>query len=99
MNSSEIIVTPTFLRQREMNELIDAEENPTTRALMVFAYNSFFALVLRKADGPIVDFDLKFFMQVIQEFSSNHEALRMFLDGKGNETEWLAEDSLFDPDV
>jgi hypothetical protein len=99
LNSSEERGAPTFLRQREMNELVDAEQNPVTRDLMVFAYHSLVSLVIRKAEGPIADFDLRYFMQVIQEFSSDHDGLRGFLDGKSNDTEWIAEDSLFTPEA
>ncbi len=87
-----------FLREAEMHEVIAAETDPITRDLMRFALNCLVSRTIRQAEAPIADFDLKYFIQVVQEFASDQEGLRLFLDGKGSETVWLAEDSVSDAD-
>lgn len=41
--------------------------------------------VIRQAEGPIADFDLRYFMEVIQEFASDHDTLRSSLEGGGTQ--------------
>jgi hypothetical protein len=41
----------------------------------------------------VADFGLKFFMEVIKDFASEHEALKKILDGKGDELILMAEES------
>lgn len=84
--------TPAFLRQKEMQELIASEPNQITAHLMTFANNTLVSRLLRKAPGPAADFDLGYFMQIVQEFASDHETLRKILDGTSEELIWLAED-------
>jgi hypothetical protein len=81
-----------FLRQEEMKELIAAEKDRITAQLMSRAANMVVLRILRKESGPIADFDLVYFMEVIKEFADDHEALRMILNGKGDELNWMAEE-------
>jgi len=82
----------TFLRQKAMQELIAAEPDQITAHLMTFANNTLVSRLLRNAPGPAADFDLGYFMQIVQEFASDHETLRKILDEKSDELIWLAED-------
>ena len=74
-----------------MQEIISSEQDPITAQLMVFAYNTLLASALSEGVAPVGNFDLGFFMHVVQQFASDHDALRDILDGKGNEYVWLAE--------
>jgi hypothetical protein len=56
---------------------------------MVFAYNTLIGCIGTGSQAPTGSFDLVFFMQVVRQFASDHEALRKILDGKGNEYVWL----------
>jgi hypothetical protein len=82
---------PEFLRQREMQELIASEKDPITAHLMTFANNTLLSRLLTKEKGPVADFDLRYFMEVIQEFASDHETLKKILDGKVDELMWMAD--------
>jgi hypothetical protein len=86
MNKS---LEPNLVRQLEMQELIDSEKDPITAHLMTMANEVVFARVLRGESRPIADFDLRYFMEIMQEFASNHETLRKILAGRGDELVWL----------
>lgn len=83
---------PGFLRQEEMNDLIAKEEHPITADLMRQAAHLVVLKVLRQDKGPIADFDLRYFMEVIHEFVSDHQTLRQSLEGKVCQEEWLPHD-------
>jgi hypothetical protein len=59
-----------FLRQEEMNDLIASEPDPITADLMNQAAHLVILRVIRQDQGPIADFDLRYFMEVIHEFVS-----------------------------
>jgi len=96
MNSSEANKKPGFLRQAEMEQLIASEEDPITQHLMTMAVDVVLSRMITKKNGPIADFDLSFFMEIIQQFANEHKTLKKILEGKGDELIWLAEDELFD---
>ena len=83
-----------FLRQEEMNALIASEKDPITADLMSQAAHLVVLRVMRQEKGPMADFDLRYFMEVIQEFASDHEALRRSLEGRGSQEEWLSENDV-----
>jgi hypothetical protein len=80
-----------FLRQEEMNSLIESEKDPITADLMNQAAHIVVLRVIRHEEGPISDFDLRYFMEIIQEFASDHEILKRSLEGKRCNEEWLPE--------
>jgi hypothetical protein len=92
MDRSEEKTQPGFLRQTEMNDLIASEEDPITQHLMEMAAHVVISRVLTRKDGPIADFDLNYFMEIVQEFAREHKTLKTILEGKGDELIWLAED-------
>ena len=81
-----------FLRQEEMNALIANETDPITADLMSQAAHLVVLKVIRGEEGPLGDFDLRYFMEVIQEFASDHEMLRQTLEGKVHKESWLTDD-------
>ena|SRR3982751_2930262 len=87
-NTGEKERCPGFLRQREMEELIDSEKDPITRDLMALANIVVFGRVARHDSGPISDFDLLYFMELMQDFASRHDTIRLMLDGRGSELSW-----------
>jgi hypothetical protein len=78
-----------FLRKAEMLELLRSEKDEITSQLMWEASNSVFKRVLKGGDGPVSDFDLNFFMEVMQEFCGQHKVLKTILDGEGKSLEWF----------
>ena len=93
MKTEDSALAPGFLRQDEMNALIESETDPITADLMNQAANVVMLRVLRKEKRPIADFDLRYFMEVIQEFASDHDVLRKSLEGEGGQEIWIADDS------
>lgn len=83
---------PGFLRQEEMNALIAKEKDPITADLMRQAAHLVVLKVLRQDEGPVADFDLRYFMEVIHEFVSDHEALQRTLEGKVSQEAWLPDE-------
>ena len=83
---------PTFLRQEEMQELISSEQDEITAHLMIFANNTLVARILRNAPGPTADFDLRYFMEIIQEFASDRDTLKTILTGRAVDLVWLSDD-------
>jgi hypothetical protein len=83
--------TPEFLRQEMAKEMIASERDAITAQLMTRAVNMVFLRIARKEAAPMADFDLAYFMEVMKEFAGDHEALRMILNGKGDELNWMAE--------
>jgi hypothetical protein len=79
-----------LLRDKEMRETIASEKDPITAQLMIFAYNTLISRILSK-EQPVASFDLAYFMQIVQEFASDHATLKKILDGKGDELIWMAE--------
>ena len=84
---------PEFLQQEKMQELIASEKDPITAHLMIFANNTLLSRILTKEKGPVADFDLGYFMEVIKEFASDHKTLKKILDGRGDELIWMVEES------
>jgi hypothetical protein len=80
-----------FLRQVEMEELVASEKDPITQHLMTMAAQVVLSRLVTGKNGPIADFDLAYFMEVIQDFASNHGTLKKIIDGKGEELIWIAE--------
>jgi hypothetical protein len=91
VNIPDAKATSEFLRQKEMQELIASEKDPITADLMAMAYHVVFMRLMRKETGPVTDFDLRYFMEVIQEFSSQHSILTKLLAGKSGELAWLSD--------
>jgi hypothetical protein len=71
-----------------MNALIERQDDPITANLMHRAAHVLLLRMMRREKAPAADFDLEFFIEVIQEFVRDHDALRKSLDGSGEE-EWL----------
>ena len=94
MDTVESKLIHGFLRQEEMNALIASEKDPITADLMNQAAHLVVLRVIRQEKGPISDFDLRYFMEVIQEFASDHETLTRSLKGKGSQEEWLSENNV-----
>jgi hypothetical protein len=89
MNTLEGSHTVGFLRRTEMQELVDSEKDPITEHLMEMAAQVVFSRVVRKERPPIADFDLRYFMEVVQDFAGQHETLKTILAGRGSELVWL----------
>ena len=81
-----------FLRENELKELLASESDPVTSQLMTMANHILTLRVIRKEKGPVSDFDLRYFMEIIQDFAREHEALKKILDGRGDELIWMAEE-------
>ena|ERR1700730_13323533 len=96
MNTSNANQKPGFLRQTEMEELIASEKDPITQHLMTMAADVVLSRMLTKKNGPIADFDLNYFMEIVQQFANEHETLKKILSGRGDELIWLDEDELTD---
>ena len=77
-----------FLHQDEMNAIIKRQRDPITANLMNRAAHVLILRMMRREKAPAADFDLEFFMEVIQEFVHDHDALRKSLDGCSEE-QWL----------
>src|SRR3954452_22430923 len=77
-----------FLRMEEMRAVIAAEDDKITQQLMQFASNNFASVVLDNTYKPVADFDMEFFIRVVQKFVGDHDGLRMFLDGKADDNPW-----------
>jgi predicted TIM-barrel enzyme len=90
--SSENKQSIEFLRQDEVIKLIESEKNTITSQLMTEASNTIFKRMLRREAPPVADFDLLFFMQVMQEFCSQQEVLQKILAGRGSELDWFPEE-------
>lgn len=82
-----------FLRQAEMNELIKAQTDPITQELMGMMNHILVVRLLRGEEGPTGDFDLRYFMEIIQDFASEHNTIKKILEGKGHEIVWMEEES------
>jgi hypothetical protein len=65
-----------------MNRLIDAEEDPITQNLMALAAQTVLARAVTQKSQPIADFDLLYFMELIQQFASKHQILKRMLNGE-----------------
>ena len=81
-----------FLRQEEMKEMIAVEQDRITAQLMARAVNMIAMRIIRKEEGPLSDFDLRYFMEILREFACDHEALRRILDGRRDDLNWMADD-------
>lgn len=81
-----------FLREKEMKELVSSETNEIARELMRMAHHILVLRVARNEAPPVGDFDLKYFMEIVQDFAREQGALKKILDGKGDELIWMAED-------
>lgn len=93
MNEEDKSKGPSVLRYEEMIQLLDSEKDPITSQLMGFAFMKIFGRWLAGKGLPICDLDGRFFMEIMQEFCSEHENLRIILDGKGESLAWFAEES------
>ena len=81
-----------FLRQKEMNDLIAQEQDPITADLMSQAAYVLVMTVGCQKTRPIADFDLRFFMEIIRDFVSDHEILKSSLEGNLRRESWLPDD-------
>jgi hypothetical protein len=70
-----------FIRSAEAAQFIAGISNPITKALV---NNAHFHLFRRLAEErfPVGSFDMRFFVEVLAEMFSEHDALRMILDGE-----------------
>ena len=82
-----------FLRQEEMNELIAQEQDPITADLMSQAAYVLVMTVGSQKTRPVADFDLRYFMEIIRDFVSDHEILKSTLEGNLRRESWLPDDS------
>jgi hypothetical protein len=73
---------PKLSRFVEAMELLNSVEDLTTSQLMNRA--NFVVLRRFNEEGqlPVADFDLRYFMEIIHEFCSDHESLRRILQGE-----------------
>lgn len=85
MNRDNSAQEPAMLRQEEAAQLREQEPNPITAQLMEMAQATLIIRSLRGEKGPIADFDLRYFMEVIQEFCGQHDTLRAILAARGEE--------------
>ena len=77
-NTKEILL----LRQDEAMKLLKSVEDPITNQLMNMANFEVLRRFLRHEGLPVSDFDLKFFIEAIKDFCSQHDNLRKILDGE-----------------
>jgi lipase chaperone LimK len=71
-----------LLRWDEAIEVLRSIENPITSQLMNIANFEVLKRFLQSKEFPVADFDLRFFMEVMRDFCSDHETLRKVLDGE-----------------
>lgn len=90
INSQERPVN--FLRWEEMKELLASEQDPVTAQLMGEAFMKVFNRLLKREGLPVGDFDMRFFMEILQEFFSEHETIKKIIDGTDDRQPWVAED-------
>jgi hypothetical protein len=82
MNRSGTNENGGFLRQDEMNNLVASERDPITQNLMALAAQTVLARVVARQSWPIADFDLLYFMELVQQFGSKHQILKRMLNGE-----------------
>jgi hypothetical protein len=82
MKVSDENTGPAFLREEEMRQIVSSQQDPITAQLMGLAYHTLLVRMLRQESLPVADFDLRFFMEVIQEFCSDQETLKKVLAGE-----------------
>jgi len=83
---------PTILRYEEMKQLLYSEKDPITSQLMSEAFMRVFYRWLSGKGLPVCDFDGRFYMEIMQEFCSNHYLLRKILAGEGEDLAWGPEE-------
>lgn len=72
-----------LLRWDEAMRVLEAVDDPITGQLMNMANFEVMKRFQGKDEGlPLADFDLRFFMEVMRDFCSDHDNLRKVLDGQ-----------------
>ncbi|MGA9997903.1 MAG: hypothetical protein WBP93_20980 [Pyrinomonadaceae bacterium] len=92
MNEKNSVKGHSMLRQEEASQIMVEESDPITSHLMEMASAVIVNRALRGESGPIADFDLLFFMEVMREFCSQHEVLKTILAGRGDELIWSSKE-------
>lgn len=83
---------PQLLKWDEAMELLRSVDNPTTNQLMNMANFEILRRFFQTKELPSEDFDLRFFMEVMLAFCSDHIRLRRILEGE--DLSLLSDDTL-----
>lgn len=73
---------PSMLRGNEAMELLKSVNDPITNQLMNMANFEVLRRFLERDGLPISDFDLRFFMEAMKDFCSQHDTIRKILAGE-----------------
>ena len=71
-----------LLRQDEAMKLLKSVEDPVTNQLMNMANFEVLRRFLHRDGLPVSDFDLRFFIEAMKDFCSQHDNLRKILAGE-----------------
>ncbi len=71
-----------LLRWDEAMQLLNSVEDPITNQLMNRANFEILKRFFKLKDYPVSDFDLRFFMEIMLAFCSDHNNLREILSGE-----------------
>jgi hypothetical protein len=71
-----------ILRDDEAREVIAAVEDPITKHLLTNAMFYFFRRYNEHKQKPASDFDMLYFVTLLEEIFSNHDVLRRILAGE-----------------
>jgi hypothetical protein len=73
---------PQLIRWTEAMQVLNSVDNLTTNQLMNMANFEVLKCIIEQKELPANDFDLKFFMEVMKAFCSDHSTLRKVLSGE-----------------
>ena len=73
---------PMIINHDEAMEILRSVKDPVTNQLMNMANFEVLKRFLEHRDLPACDFDLVFFLKVVKDFCSQHEAIRKILAGE-----------------
>ena len=71
-----------LLRWDEATELLRSVDDPITSQLMNMANFEVVKKVIELKEFPVASFDMRFFMDVMRSFCSDHDTLRKVLSGE-----------------
>lgn len=77
-NSNQVIL----LRQNEAMDLLKSVNNAVTNQLMNMANFEVLKRFMEREGLPTNDFDLRFFMEAMRDFCSQHDTIRKILAGE-----------------
>ena len=88
---------PEILRQDEARQILLSVEDLTTNQLLNKANMCILSKYMQNRELLMSDFDLKFFLEAMLEFCSDHENLKRILDGEN--LRWFDDDEMENPNL